>query len=553
MSRTRAWLTRAAGVALRPRAYWVLMTAAVCWAVLAYGCGLMSAGTCADTATCAPDASIGDVNVPTGDTGSDAADGGVPIDAQCDPTLDPSVESCLVANAYGVFVSPNGNDNAAGTRGAPVKTIRQGVQNAVSNSNAEGGSTAPRVFICSGTYPEQVTLDETSNGVNLYGGFDCTSWQYVATPDAGPIVTVQGPGALYALFVQGTSVPMAIEDIAFAVPTATSAADGGGSSVAAFVSLAGGNVSFVRDAFIAGAGANASSAGPPPSNWFSSDLDASAGNGPDGAAGGAQQLCPCTQWGQSAGGFGGSAGNPAGDGGSGSATPMPAAQGIDTGAGGAGFNGSTPNLCGPGFPGPDGVAQADGGSGAAILGTLTASGWAPAAGIAGMPGNPGQGGGGGGGGLAAGSGGGGCGGCGGAGGLPGAGGGASIALLVYNSAVTIKQSAFAVASAGNGGNGGGGEPGAAGGSGALGACGGGNGGNGAGGQGGGGGAGGVAIGILFTGPAPNVDAATFSAGTPGTGGGGGVGGQSADNNDASVGSAGTPGVDGGASQLMQGF
>lgn len=569
MIRRRAWSMRTVPAVIRARAAWALTIVATCWTALGYGCGQMSAGTCADTATCPfPNDAGSSLTVPL-ESGADAgpADGASP-DAQCDTTQDPSVEPCLVSETYGVFVSATGGtDSAPGTRGAPLKTIGEGIQKAVTALES-GNSTQSRVFICQGTYDEQVTLDETSDGIGLYGGFECgcaadascsaTSWQYVGMPDAGPVVTVQAPGALYALLIDRTSLSIAIEDIAFSVPNAMSAADGGGSSIAAFVTTSGGSVSFARDVFIAGSGASAGNAGPPLTNWFSSNLDASAGNAPDGAAGGAQQTCLCAQSGQSTGGFGGNGGNPAGDGGAGSAVPEPAAQGIENGAGGIGFN-SAANLCAPGAPGADGIAQSDGGTGASVFGFLSDSGWLPGPGSSGTPGNPGQGGGGGGGGQVAGSGGGACGGCGGAGGLAGAGGGASIALLVYESHVNIKQSAFVVAAAGNGGGGGTGENGASGGAGSAaiaGECPGGNGGNGAGGQGGGGGAGGVSIGILYsTSFTPTLETAPSFTGVDAAaaGGAGGAGGHSAGATDASLGPPGTGGTSGGTSIPMQAF
>ncbi|HXX66887.1 MAG TPA: hypothetical protein VEK07_06885, partial [Polyangiaceae bacterium] len=359
MNRRRARWMSAAGTALRSRAPWAFATAVACLAALIHGCGQMSAGTCVDTATCMPDASASTVSGPgeagpTGDGGDAAAP---PPDAQCDPSLDPSVESCLVADTYGVFVSPDGGDANPGTREKPVRTIGQGIRVAVANVDAGTLASPTRVFVCQGTYDEQVTIGKVETegaSIGLYGGFDCSSWGYKGgppTPDAGPIVIVQGPGPLYALDIESTQLTVTIEDMAFTVPDAGPADGGaGGSSIAAFVNLAGSPVTLVRDAFIAGAGSGAANPGAPPTNWFSSNLDASAGNGPDGAAGGAEQVCPCVQ-GESTGGAGGNAGNPAGDGGSGTATPAAAPQGLQTGTGGVGYNASTPNLCSPGFPG----------------------------------------------------------------------------------------------------------------------------------------------------------------------------------------------------------
>ncbi|HEX4633762.1 MAG TPA: hypothetical protein VH163_08020, partial [Gemmatimonadales bacterium] len=362
----------------------------------------------------------------------------------CDPSQDPKDAPCLVDGVYGVFVSSaTGHDTGIGTKADPLKTITEGIAKA-----AQTGKS--RVYVCNGSYGEQVSLDAQHDGLALYGGFDCgRAWAW--SGDAGA-TQVTGPTAQYALRVDRTTKLVTIEDVSFAVPDATGQ-DGtgaGNSSIAAFVSNEAEGVSFRRVGLRAGAGAAGSDGGTPPTNLFSSNMADLQGNGADGGAGGAMKDCPCKIVGDTQGGAGGGEGDPAGDGGPGTANPLPGQQ-VRNGAGGAGYN-DTSLGCTVGRPGADGSPQGDGGI-VATLGSLSASGWEPGSGTDGLPAYPGQGGGGGGGGQTLGGGGGGCGGCGGAGGLAGHGGGASIALLLFNATAVVAESRLVSAAGGPGGPG----------------------------------------------------------------------------------------------------
>ncbi len=120
---------------------------------LLYGCGDNLSGTCTDTATCAPDGSAsdsagegdatgeggGDANG-GGDAARDSADGGAgdaPGDSIadrsdgfdgffCDPNWTPKDNACVIADMFGVFVSPGGASGAAGTKAAPLNTVQSG-------------------------------------------------------------------------------------------------------------------------------------------------------------------------------------------------------------------------------------------------------------------------------------------------------------------------------------------------------------------------------------------------------------------------------------------
>ncbi len=585
------------------------------------GCGTDTSGTCSDTNSCGVDSSVaeaGGYDVPsdaplpdggpqvdgtagdeavadgaTADTtlmadgsleassddggaeaGADAGDGGVDADAAeagCEAGQEPWQAACVVSDAFGVFVSTQGSDSAPGTMEAPVQTIAMGIHIAAGND-----AGAKRVYVCNGQYPEQVVLDGTTDGVSVYGGLDCTTpaWTWVAGQKAH--VTWTKP--LYALAVKGTRQRVEIADMAFTVTDAVGTDDAGAgqSSVAALVSEEDAGVVLWRVELHAGQGTSGADGGGAPSNWYAAadaGLEALRGNGAnDAGAGGAAKTCTCPMWGTTTGGAGGDAGDPAGNGGDGTATPKPVTpEAGANGMGGAGYNDQTVT-CVSGRPGADGLPRstADGGfidAGAVEAGdatvsvAITASGWTTMPGVNGLAGNPGQGGGGGGGGQTGGAGGGGCGGCGGSGGLAGQPAGSSIGLLVYQSVVDLEEVTITTSNAGNGGAGGPGENGGGGGGGGnVGACGGGNGGSGAGGQGGGGGAGGVSAAIVRTSASTvtwDADGGLswVEAGTAGAGGAGGPGGAGGTAGDAgNAGATGVPGADGlpadGGSSLM---
>src|SRR5579872_1026609 len=112
---------------MQRRMLWVaLIAAALVVVAFGYGCGEMSAGTCADNGTCAGDAMPGmdataDVELPpdatgmgnegssvrpdAGDAGDGRGDAGEGGNVGCDPSQDPKDAPCLVDSVYGVFVS----------------------------------------------------------------------------------------------------------------------------------------------------------------------------------------------------------------------------------------------------------------------------------------------------------------------------------------------------------------------------------------------------------------------------------------------------------------
>jgi len=460
----------------------------------------------------------------------------------CDPSKSPSEEACVVAEAYGVFASPAGSDSNAGTRSAPVATLGHGMDVAK--------ATGKRVYVCAGSFGEELVIGASRDGVNVYGGLDCAGWTY----GAGNRVVVAPLGSGYALELEGLQTGVTLEDLEF---DSQSAPSPGESSIAALASNSQ-NVVLERVTLVAAAAADGSAGGASgpgadagPTNWYGTPPAYPELNGASASDAGAAPATACTCRDQS---------SSTGGAGSGPSNVPPPTAGLpsygDAGAGAPGVSGNQCNSQGAG--GADGLDApvATAGTPNTSLGACSASGWIPGAGVAGVNGPPGQGGGGGGDGkFQSGAGGGGaCGGCGGAGGPAGAGGGSSIALLAYQSSVTLVDCLLTSMAAGHGGAGASGEQGQAGavmaGNGLLGGCPGGGGGAGAGGTGGQGGAGGLSVGIGYCGTAPTVDgtvvpgAATLGGitlGTAGAGGAGGSGGAAATNSTDPAGANGASG------------
>ncbi|MGH7436263.1 MAG: hypothetical protein ACRENE_11380, partial [Polyangiaceae bacterium] len=321
-------------------------------------------------------------------------------------------------------------------------------------------AASKRLYVCAGTYPEQLTMSASRDGVSVFGALDCATWAY----DTSKRVIVAPTAAGYALKVEGLQAGAVFEDLEFDAQDATAP---GGSSVAAFVSSSQ-NVAFHRVVVVAGDGANGapgSSAashldgGAGSSNWYGTppsypELNGVSAGDAGGAAGAA---CVCSDHSSSTGGAGGGPMNiPT------LSSGLPSY--ADAGAGAAGANAAA---CGSGGTAQNGADAPSSSSNPvlALAGVLSATGWVSGVSVNGANGKAGQGGGGGGNGrLSEGTGGSGaCGGCGGAGGAGGSGGGSSMALLAYQSAVTLVACTLTAKSAGSGGAGGSGEAGQVGG------------------------------------------------------------------------------------------
>lgn len=429
---------------------------------------------------------------PTGDgSGADAGDGGRVPPPRCDPAADAKDSPACASDDYALFVDGNSGDDTTGkgTRLAPFRTI------GVALTKLDG---RPRVYICEGTYAEQVKVVST---VSLFGGFACGTWTYTGTKSK---IAPSSKG--YALQITGAN-GATCSDLELVALDAT---EPGESSIAAFV--AGSTLTLRRAKLVAGRGVSGLTR-----QQKAQISNAQAGINATtnfGAAGG-KQTCPD---GESVGGTGGTVG---GDSATVGAPPelaegQPGMKDTDCSLGGAGRAGKS------GGGGAHAVAEL-------ASGTVDDQGWHPGNGRAGVAGTRGQGGGGGGARSGAG-GGGGAGGCGGVGGEGGGGGGASAALLTLEATIAIQASSLSSSPAGDGGNGALGQlgqlPGGSGGGGLAApnkGCDGGQGGMGGNGGAGAGGAGGVSACVLYRGAKATIDAATeLTPGAPGKAGKGGA-------------------------------
>jgi hypothetical protein len=433
------------------------------------------------------------------------ADAGACVDASsvppvsgggCDSSKPASQGGCAVDDTDGFFVSPTGSDTNAGTKVAPFKTIKAGI------AAAATAASKPNIYVCAGTYPENLVIQNAAAGVALHGGFDCASWaQTNAATTVSPTWTPNATAPQYVLHVLGDAA--LVEGLTLTAPDAT---DPSASSLAVLIDGSPG-MTFRRATVTSGAasnGADGTQAAQLPAN--------SPGNSTTDGTAPPAKVCTCSKD-QTVGGSGGGFVD-------GGFSPPSSGAPVIGGNTDAGHSGTASS--------PAGVAGADGvigkvGNSTGTLGELTTNGWIASPGAPGVLGATAQGGGGAygdpGANISGGSG--GCGGCGGQGGTGGAGGGASIAIGAINTvALRIQSSTIRAGKAGSGGNGALGQPGQLGGAGGSNqALAGGTGGRGGDGGPGGGGAGGVSVAIATANTTPDIDTqSTVLAGAAGAGG-----------------------------------
>ncbi|MGC4091490.1 MAG: DUF1565 domain-containing protein [Polyangiaceae bacterium] len=461
----------------------------------------------------------GGAGAPSAEAGAAGAGGDGSVNGVCDAGLSPRQARCLVADEFAVFVAPNGSDSGAGSKAQPFKTITRALK----------ANTNKNIIVCNAAFRESI---KTEVGGRLYGGFGCpgTNAPWVYQP--GTYTTVAPLAAATALTVHAAGTASIVEDFDFQSEAATTP---GGSSVAVMLQQAA-RVTFRRVKFNAGAGADGA-AGVSGAKGADGLASTAAQNGADGScatptAGKGQGLMACN----SIGGMGGPGFKGPG---------APGNPGSPPGA----LNGGVPvEIAGVlGMNGAGGLFGAAGkpGAAAAVDGTFAETGYVPP--VDGGPGLDGETAEAGGGGASsdgtancygAGGGAGGLGGCGGKLGTGGAAGGASIALFVWETPVTLEGCKLTSSKGGTGGKGGDGGPGGKGAAGAFGGAGisdfgiikGGNGGLGGDGGSGGpgaGGNGGPSIVIVYWGTAPTLDANTaLQVGDAGAGGLAGTAGSS---------------------------
>ncbi|MBA3391410.1 MAG: hypothetical protein H0T89_02145, partial [Deltaproteobacteria bacterium] len=130
---------------------------------------------------------------PPGNTGDvDASVGG-------DGASTPDAQTCdgpMQLPCGAVYVAKSGNDSAAGTKAAPLKTIAVGI--------AKAGATGQKaVFVKYGIYAESITM---SPGITVYGGFD-DAWE------RNPAVDTEIVGTSPTVRFEAITVPTVLDGV----------------------------------------------------------------------------------------------------------------------------------------------------------------------------------------------------------------------------------------------------------------------------------------------------------------------------------------------------
>jgi hypothetical protein len=79
------------------------------------------------------------------------------------PGVGGPADTSELTDAFGVFVSPSGRDDADGSRERPLASIQAAID--------LGAKVGKRVYVCTGTYREALTLGDS---ISVIGGLDCS-------------------------------------------------------------------------------------------------------------------------------------------------------------------------------------------------------------------------------------------------------------------------------------------------------------------------------------------------------------------------------------------
>ena len=170
----------------------------------AFGCGGGDFSPGDETSPAEPSSGAGggggDVEPSCGADGAGGEDkpgaggqGGAPVAPDgCDAQATPSEASCVLDDSLGVFVRTDGDDAAAGTKAAPLRTLAKAIQMAAAQQK--------RVYACSQTFTEALVVP---GGVEIYGGLACTTdWSW----KSGEVTRIEAPAAL-AVRIAGGGAP----------------------------------------------------------------------------------------------------------------------------------------------------------------------------------------------------------------------------------------------------------------------------------------------------------------------------------------------------------
>ena len=111
-----------------------------------------------------------------------------------------------VTEALGVFVSPTGRADNAGTKVSPLDTVQAGIE--------LGKRTGKRVYVCSGTFREALVL---ADSISIIGGLDCSGERWTLSAARTRIEAPSSP----ALRAKDISSPTRLERLDIVAPNAT--------------------------------------------------------------------------------------------------------------------------------------------------------------------------------------------------------------------------------------------------------------------------------------------------------------------------------------------
>jgi hypothetical protein len=116
-----------------------------------------------------------DAASPTRDAApDDSAADAMTADAACTPGVDGGLDSCGGCSGGILYVATTGADTNDGCSSAAPKATLQAAADQVASSDL-----SQRIEVCKGTYTASTTV--VTKSVQMYGGYDCSSWTRTAT------------------------------------------------------------------------------------------------------------------------------------------------------------------------------------------------------------------------------------------------------------------------------------------------------------------------------------------------------------------------------------
>jgi hypothetical protein len=141
------------------------------------------------------------------------ADAGSDAPPKAPPVGGPTTQGDLTDD-LGIFVTTSGNDAASGTHDQPLASVQAGIDKAK--------TVGKRVYVCAGTFKESLTL---ADSISVVGGLDCTNNQWSTGSGRTRIEATSSP----AVRAKDIATATRIEGLDVVAPNATTSS---GSSIA---------------------------------------------------------------------------------------------------------------------------------------------------------------------------------------------------------------------------------------------------------------------------------------------------------------------------------